>query len=173
MPGFSFATAMPLILATRSPFRMACKIESRIAPRDRIALQKTDIAIRPVPTFGTASEPRGKGVGWVDALALDARLSSQKRKLARAFIRFAVSAEAYRAVLTPAWNKAPRYLMPARYNIVIDNAPLYPAITAAHAGRATGTARGLNEQLRRIGRKVDCALPIPVDDTETAKECSR
>lgn len=133
-------------------------------------LTEDDIAVRRLPPFG---ETTATGVGWVDALALDATLSGRKRDVAKEFIRFAVSFDAYRQILSPKWMKAPRYLLPARGDLKVENADLYPALFEAFSGRRTGTVRGLNDKLRKIGSKLDCSLPIPAEDEETKADCQK
>lgn len=129
-----------------------------------------DIAVRRLPHFD--GFPADKGIGWVDALALDAQLSPAKKEMALRFIEFMSSDEAYKAVLTPEWGKAPTYLLPAKTGLQIDNAPLYPSFFLNHSGRKTGTQEGLNKKLKEIGQKLDCALPINRTDTATLQRCS-
>jgi thiamine pyridinylase len=128
-------------------------------PKDEQCLKKAmdSIAVRRLPPF--SGQPRSDGVGWVDAFALDSRLHGKKKELALDFIRVAVSHAAYRAVLTPAWNEAPRYLLPARGDLKIRGADLYPQFFAAHTKRQTGKEAGLNARLRDIGAEVDRELP--------------
>ena len=76
-------------------------------------------------------------------------------------------------MLEPEWMEAPKYLLPARLNVQISGAPLYPLFLDAHSGRETGTLPGLNDQLRKLGKQLDCALPIERTDTETQKKCQQ
>jgi ABC-type glycerol-3-phosphate transport system substrate-binding protein len=78
---------------------------------------------------------------------------------------------AYQAILRPVDGEAPRYLLPARTGLALDKAPLYPEFFAAHTGRKTGTEKGLNAQLRALGKKLNCALPIDRTDTDTMDKC--
>ena len=128
-----------------------------------------DIAVRRPPGFHGAAI--NEGIGWVDALTLDANLDSNKKQLATQFIEFMVSDAAYKAVLEPEWGEAPKYLIPAKTGVTIENAPLYTSFYRSHTGRKTGTSIGLNDKLREIGKKLDCALPISRTDTETLQRC--
>lgn len=130
-----------------------------------------NIAIRRLPGFDGFSG--NEGIGWVDALALDAQLTPEKKELAKKFIVFMSSDEAYNAILKTDWGKAPTYLLPAKKGLQIENAPLYPSFYKNHSGRRTGTRDGLNEKLKEIGLKLDCALPINETDTTTLKRCSQ
>lgn len=132
-------------------------------------LKESDVAIRKLPAIQSAGQ--AEGLGWVDALTIDAQLSGRKKALAIEFIEFAVSERAYRMVLEPEWGKAPRYLIPAYKISNIKSAPLYDQFYIAHAGRKTGILLGLNNQLRELGEKLDCALPFDRADEKTIKEC--
>ncbi|MBD2579891.1 hypothetical protein [Oscillatoria sp. FACHB-1406] len=134
-------------------------------------LSINDIAVRRLPPFRENS--MSKGVGWVDGLAVDSSLTGQKRSLAISFINYLVSEAAYKTVLEPEWMEAPKYLLPARLNVQISGAPLYPSFLNAHSGRETGTLPGLNNQLRKLGKQLDCALPIDRSDIETQKKCQQ
>jgi thiamine pyridinylase len=128
-----------------------------------------DVAVRALPRFeGGSNQP---GIGWVDALAIDASLAGRKKDLALEFIRRAVSEDIYQSILQPEWPYRSRYLLPARQSLNISDAPLYPQFFKAHHGRATGTLRGLNGKLREIAKRVDCALPLDRDDEETKNSC--
>ncbi len=129
-----------------------------------------DIAVRRLPGF---SEPSvNEGIGWVDALAMDSSLDVKMKNLATKFIEFMVSEEAYTVILEPEWGEAPRYLIPARTGITIQNAPLYDSFYEAHSGRATGTLVGLNNKLRAMGKKLNCELPISRTDVVTLEQCT-
>jgi thiamine pyridinylase len=132
-------------------------------------LSENEIAVRRLPALEANSA--GEGVGWVDGLAIAAGLSGRKRDIALKFIEYATSAAAYQAILRPADGEAPRYLLPARTGLALDKAPLYPEFFAAHKGRKTGTEKGLNAQLRAIGKNLNCALPIDRTDTDTMDKC--
>lgn len=128
-----------------------------------------NIAVRSLPKMVESSATAG--VGWVDALTIDANIDPQKKELAKQFIEFLVSERAYKAILEPEWGKSPMYLLPAKDNVVIKDAPLYKAFYAAHIGRETGTKEGLNDRLRGFGKKLDCALPINRTDVDTLEKC--
>jgi thiamine pyridinylase len=132
-------------------------------------LAESDIAVRPLPPLDPAQlQP---GIGWVDALAIDARLSRQMKDLALKFIARAVANDVYSSILKPEWPYNSRYLLPARPGVSIPNAPLYPWFFAAHQGRRTGTLPGLNGKLRALAKSVDCRLPIDRDDSQSTTEC--
>jgi thiamine pyridinylase len=132
-------------------------------------LSENEIAVRRLPALEADSV--GEGVGWVDGLAIAAGLSGRKRDIALKFIEYATSPAAYQAILRPADGEAPRYLLPARTGLALDKAPLYPEFFAAHTDRKTGTEKGLNAQLRALGKNLNCALPIDRTDTDTMDKC--
>src|SRR5262245_28389827 len=83
------------------------------------------IAVRTLPPI----TPQGRPVGWVDALAVSAKLKGKKRQLAQEFIEFATSWDAYALVLNPQGSVAPRYLLPALAaspDQSVLKPPLYP-----------------------------------------------
>ncbi|MDE1464143.1 extracellular solute-binding protein [Spartinivicinus poritis] len=133
-------------------------------------LSVDNIAVRSLPSFSgsTAIE----GVGWVDALTIDASIPPHKKAIAKKFIAFMISDTAYKTVLEPEWGEAPKYLIPAKKGVQLDKTPLYSAFYSAHSSRKTGTLPGLNNKLRQLGKKLDCALPIDRTDTETLEKCS-
>jgi len=133
-------------------------------------LSEKQIAVRSLPLFSPA-ENKGSGVGWVDALALDAKLSDVKKNLALEFVKLATSETAYQSMLQPEWPYKSRYLLPARQSIRIKDAPLYAQFLPAQSGRGTGTLLHLNAKLREIAGKVTCALPIDRDDIATKNAC--
>ncbi|GLQ33353.1 extracellular solute-binding protein [Litoribrevibacter albus] len=130
-----------------------------------------DIAVRRLPDFAKAT--KSGGIGWVDALAVDAKLTPTKQLLAMKFIEFMASDEAYQAVLAPDWGEAPKYLISATTTLDIKGAPLYPALYSAHSGRGTGIHIGLNDKLRAIGNQLDCELPISRTDKKTLERCAK
>ncbi|MFO1432925.1 MAG: extracellular solute-binding protein [Candidatus Competibacteraceae bacterium] len=132
-------------------------------------LSVSNIAVRKLPSF--RDNPVSNGLGWVDALAIDSSLTGKKRELAISFINYLTSEKAYKSILEPEWMEAPRYLIPARINLEINEAPLYKSFLEANSGRETGTLLGLNDKLKSIGKKLDCAMPINRTDSETKKEC--
>jgi thiamine pyridinylase len=132
-------------------------------------MSEDEIAVRALPRFD--AEKAETGVGWVDALAIDATLSGPKKDLALKFIRRVVSDDSYAAMLAPEWPYASRYLLPARTSVQIPNAPLYSELLKAHAGRGTGTAPRLNQALRDVAQTVTCALPVDRDDQDARAAC--
>jgi thiamine pyridinylase len=133
-------------------------------------LSADDIAIRSLPSSVAGSPARG--IGWVDGLAVSTALTGAKKAAALAFLAFATSAEGYRVVLEPRGLEAPRYLLPARTGLSLMGTPLYPDFFAAHAGRETGTAAGLNARLRALADRITCELPIDRTDTRTLAACN-
>ena len=133
-------------------------------------MAEDDIAVRALPRFD--ANKAETGVGWVDALAIDAKLSGAKKDLALKFIRRVVSDDSYVAMLAPEWPYASHYLLPARTSVRIPNAPLYSQFFKAHAGRGTGTVLHLNRALRDVAQKVTCALPVDRDDQATKAACN-
>ena len=125
-------------------------------------LKERDIAVRRLPA--AIDSGTGVGLGWVDGLAIDAKLTGDKRDLALAFIRFVTDSATYKLLLAPEWPYRSRYLLSARPLGDIEDALLYPALHAAHVGRQTGTAENLNPALRKFVEKVDCKLPRDRDD---------
>ena len=132
-------------------------------------LAADEVAVRSLPPLVAGASARG--IGWVDGLAISATLTGAKKAAALAFVAFATSADGYRAVLEPRTLEAPRYLLPARTGLALDGTPLYRDIYAAHAGRETGTAAGLNARLRTLAERITCELPIDRTDTTTLAAC--
>lgn len=132
-------------------------------------ITEDDIAVRKLPAL--ARQDNNDGIGWVDALAIDARLSGARKALALKFIEFIASSDTYKVILQPGRGQAPRYLIPANSNMKIEKTSLYLSFYKAHAGRSTGTLPGLNIRLRALGKKLDCKLPISRTDTQTLKAC--
>ena len=132
-------------------------------------LSADDIAVRSLPSLIAGSPARG--IGWVDGLAVSATLTGVKKAAALAFLGFATSDDGYRAILEPRGLEAPRYLLPARTGLALAGTPLYPNFYAAHAGRETGTAAGLNARLRALAERITCELPIDRTDTQTLAAC--
>lgn len=131
-----------------------------------------EIAVRALPMLS----PQGKPVGWVDGFGISATLTGRKKDLAREFIKFATSWQAYQLILNPEWPAAPRYLLPAlRLSTAKPelDPPLYPALFAAFGTRLILTAEGLNKTLRDHGTALDCALPPERGDAKWAKDCQR
>ncbi len=133
-------------------------------------LSADDIAVRSLPSLIAGSPARG--IGWVDGLAMSGTLTGVKKAAALAFLGFATSDEGYRPILEPRGLEAPRYLLPARTGLALAGTPLYPNFYAAHAGRETGTAAGLNARLRALAERITCELPIDRTDTRTLAACN-
>jgi thiamine pyridinylase len=128
-----------------------------------------EIAVRKLPSLANGSP--SDGIGWVDGLAVAEGLPEAKKKTALDFLAFAVSADAYKLILRPGWMEAPRYLLPAPIDIDLSDGPLYPDLFLAQKRRKTGTSAGLNEHLRALSSKLNCALPIDRTDLKTATTC--
>jgi thiamine pyridinylase len=129
-----------------------------------------EIAVRALPMLS----PQGKPVGWVDGFGISAALTGRKKDLAREFIEFAASWQAYQLILNTETGVAPRYLLPAlrlsTRNPELDP-PLYKTLYAAFGARLILTAEGLNKTLRDHGTALDCALPPERGDAKWAKDC--
>jgi thiamine pyridinylase len=117
----------------------------------------------------------GRRIGWLDALAIDARLRGRKKDLASEFVTWATSWAAYKIVLTPVAPDPPRYLLPARARPPgeLKETPLYPAFEAAFQDRLFLTASQLNATLRDKARALNCALPAERDDAAWAAACGK
>ena len=131
----------------------ACRIEDRCVTADQLrvtALPFADSTIRPSV--------------WVDMFGIDAKLHGKTLTDARAFIAYAVSLPAYRALLIPEPGDIPRYLLPAT-NAAFDDpaiqqaAPLYPKFRAILEQGVVVTAPHLNASLREAGVHIDAVLP--------------
>jgi thiamine pyridinylase len=127
-------------------------------------LPEREIAVRSLPVAGNASEP---GLGWVDGLAIDSRVSAAKLQAAKDFIAFLTSDDAYALILEPEYGEAPKYLMPA-LPVAIKDAAMYPALEGALRGRGTGTEAGLNARLRETSETLDCVLSVADEAAEKA-----
>ncbi|MBI3825603.1 MAG: extracellular solute-binding protein [Candidatus Rokubacteria bacterium] len=129
-----------------------------------------EIAVRALPVL----LPQGKPVGWVDGLGISAALTGRKKDLAREFIEFAASWQAYQLILNTETGTAPRYLLPAlrlsTRNPELDP-PLYKTLYAAFGMRLILTAEGLNKALRDRGEALDCVLPPERGDAKWAQRC--
>ena len=104
-------------------------------------LDPNEVEVRSFPGMNKARI--SSGIGWVDALAVDAGLRGEKKRLAVEFIEFMVSEEVYKLILEPDWGKAPSYLLPARKLTNIKNAPLYKQFYPAHHGRKSWNHFGI------------------------------
>ncbi|MBK7233811.1 MAG: hypothetical protein IPH93_16510 [Saprospiraceae bacterium] len=106
------------------------------------------------------SENGSTQVGWVDALALDSKLTGQKLNDATTFINFMISKESYHSALIPDFGSSPRYLLPAYhrfYNdcLVLQNAPYYKQLYPLALKIISFTEIGISPDLRQIGKKLD------------------
>lgn len=107
----------------------------------------------------------GRAPSFVDALALDHRCGGACLTDAVAWLRFLLSAEAYRLALVPETGAAPRYLLPAVAAVyedppVLRAAPLYPALRGLLGDAQPPAATpGQNARLRRLGQDLERRLP--------------
>jgi len=131
-------------------------------------LSAEDIAVRRLPSI---TGNVGGGIGWVDGLAMSKDVTGTKRDMARKFIEFATSVDGYNSVLQPIYGEAPRYLLAARAGVTPPEAPLYPELIKAHAGRQTGTKQGLNAGLQALSKNLNCRLPIDRTDSGGLSKC--
>jgi ABC-type glycerol-3-phosphate transport system substrate-binding protein len=123
-------------------------------------LTAADIRIGAWP-FGGAS---GRQNVWVDMYGIDARVHGALHDDAEAFIRYAMRAETFRALLAPPPGATPRYLLPARDDIyrdpaVLQAAPLYPQFRAIIEHGAVVSAPNLESRLRAAAVAADAVLP--------------
>jgi thiamine pyridinylase len=116
----------------------------------------SEITIRALPLSDTGSQP----FAWVDSLAIAASCKYQCAADAEAFIRHTSSIDEVRTTLLPAYNRAPRYLLPALAGLYIDKelteaAPLYGPLLEGVKSAIPVRGRMLNTNLREIGRRLD------------------
>lgn len=123
-------------------------------------LQAEDLRVRaPILQKG------GRAPSFVDALALDRGCQGECRADAVAWLRFLLSAEAYRLALVPERGAAPRYLLPAVAAVyedprVLRAAPLYPVLRGLLGDAPPAAATpGQNARLRRLGQHLEQRLP--------------
>jgi thiamine pyridinylase len=137
-------------------------------------LDETDAACRAEDRCVTASDVRvaafpfadGKvrPMVWVDMFGIDARVRGQTLADAEAFIRYAISIPAYRALLVPRDGGIPRYLLPATNAAFSDPqilraAPLYPKFQAIVDQGVVVSVPDLNARLHAVAAKLDAGLP--------------
>jgi thiamine pyridinylase len=101
---------------------------------------------------------------WVDMFGIDAHAQGQTRTDAEAFIAYAVSLPAYRALLIPQAGDAPRYLLPATEAAfddpdILRAAPLYPKFRAIIDQGVVVTLPHLNAALHDVAMQIDADLP--------------
>ncbi len=106
------------------------------------------------------SEKGSTPAGWIDALAIDAKVKDQKLNDATTFINFLISKETYHLALIPDYGDAPRYLLPAYKQfytdvLVLQNAPCYKQLYSLALKIISFTAEGISPELRQIGKKLD------------------
>jgi thiamine pyridinylase len=130
----------------------ACSREERCVTSENIALK--------LWTFG---EAKPTTAGWLDALALDAKLSGQKLRDAQQFVAFLTGKEMYYAALKPAPYTPPRYLLPPYRQYYTDtaltnHARLYRQLEPLAGQLRTFTQAGLTQRLRTIGKQLNTTL---------------
>ena len=131
----------------------SCRVEDRCVTADQIrvaALPFADGKIRPTV--------------WVDMFAIDAKVRGKTLTDARHFIAYAVSLPAYRALLVPAADDPPRYLLPATEEAFDDRAigqaaPLYAKFRAIVNQGVVVTVPHLNATLHDVAASIDASLP--------------
>lgn len=133
-------------------------------------LSPDDVAVRRLPALAGAA---ASGIGWVDGLAISRDAAGPVRDAALKFIAFATSPDGYAAALKPIPGEAPRYLLPARVGVKVEDSPLYPDLMAAHAGRVTASMPGVNAALQILSKTLNCLLPIDRTDVTALAGCER
>ena len=101
---------------------------------------------------------------WVDMFGVDAKTTGQTRADAEAFIGYAVSDAAYRALLIPQPGEAPRYLLPATEAPfhdpqILAAAPLYPKFHAIIDQGVVVSTPHLTARLHDVASQIDADLP--------------
>lgn len=131
----------------------SCRVEARCvtAPELRVtSIPFADNRVRPMV--------------WSDMFGIDARVHGRKLADAEAFIRYAVSMPAYRALLIPSPGEPPRYLLPAANAAfgdaaILRAAPLYPRLKAIVDQGEVVSAVGLSAQMHAVAQRIDADLP--------------
>jgi thiamine pyridinylase len=123
-------------------------------------LTASDIRIGAWPFSGAS----GRQNVWVDMYGIDARVHGALHADAEDFIRFAMRAETFRALLVPQSGGVPRYLLPARDDVyrdpaVLQAAPLYPQFRAIIDHGVVVSAPHLEAKLRAAAAAANAALP--------------
>jgi len=129
--------------------------------QDDHCLAASDIGIGGWPFSGAT----GRQNVWVDMYGIDARVHGDLHKDAEDFIRYAMRAETYRALLVPQPGGVPRYLLPARDDLyrdpaLLQSAPLYPQFRAIIDHGVVVSAAQLESRLRAAAAAADAALPM-------------
>ncbi len=106
------------------------------------------------------SDAQSTPIGWVDALAIDSKLTGQKLEDATTFINFMISVETYHMALIPGTDKTPRYLLPAYKQFYTDaavlaNAPYYIQLFPLASKINSFTDEGISSRLRQIGKALN------------------
>jgi thiamine pyridinylase len=119
-------------------------------------LKANQISITEFPISDNGSTP----VGWVDAFALDSKLSGQKLGDARKFLQFMTSKEGYHLALIPDYGDSPRYLLPAYKQffsdtLILKDAPYYQQLFPLSMRITSFTYLGASPYLRQTGKKLD------------------
>ena len=101
---------------------------------------------------------------WVDMFGIDAHVHGRTLVDAEAFIQYAVSIAAYRALLIPPAGDVPRYLLPATQAAfsdpeILGAAPLYPQFEAILNKGVVVTAPDLSARLHAVAARIDADLP--------------
>jgi len=128
--------------------------------REDSCVTASDIRVAAFPFEDGAVRP----AVWVDMFGIDSRVQGKTLADAEAFIRYAVSTPAYRALLIPQAGEAPRYLLPATEAAFSDPAilraaPLYPQFRAILNQGVVVTSPHLSARLHAVAARIDAALP--------------
>jgi len=123
-------------------------------------LSQADIHVGPWPF----SEAEPHQVVWVDMYGIDAHVHGVLHQDAEDFIRYAMQASTYRALLVPHVGAPPRYLLPARADSYTDKAilaaaPLYARFLPILNNGIVVEAPALNAMLHKAAAAVSAALP--------------
>ena len=135
--------------------------ESAVSCRDEDhCVTAADIQVAAFPFEDGKVRP----AAFIDMFGIDAKVHGRKLADAEAFIRFAVSLPAYRALLIPEPGAIPRYLLPATQAAfedpqILKAAPLYPKFRAIIDQGVVVSARDLNARLRSLATVIDTQLP--------------
>lgn len=132
---------------------VSCRVEERCVTPGEVRVAAPPLA-----------DGRTRPDVWVDMFAIDRKARGRTVTDAEAFIRYAVSLPAYRALLAPPPGGIPRYLLPAAEAAfgdpdILRAAPLYPQLKAIVDQGAVLTAAGLSDRLDAVADRLDAALP--------------
>ncbi len=120
----------------------------------------SEIHVAPLPLQDNAVRP----MVWVDMFGIDVGAHGKTLTDAEAFIRYAVSLPAYRALLIPATGAPPRYLLPATQGALNDPdilaaAPLFRDLKAIVDKGEAIRAPNLTARLHEVALTIDADLP--------------